>query len=516
VQPCIKVLGADFELANAIEIEGARRGEVTQAAKRLLEEIRGYPEREYWGGTAIEWGRRFLPGNGGSAYIDSDHLEMNLPEHTRAADHAAHVHAALRIAHEAQVAASAKLSEGRLNVTAAVSDARQSWGHHLNVMVRREMFDDMFYRKPHLALWLATHLATATLYTGQGKVGSGNKRGECDYQLSQRADYFEELVGLQTTHSRPLLNVRDEPHAKNPYARMHIIYFDRVLCPTANYLMAGATQLVLAMAEAGWIDLNLLLDDPLSAAHEISRDMTLRRKLPMAQRGLSMSAVEIQRELATRAAEFVASGEAEPAVAGAADIVRVWVETLDMVAKRDLPALMRRCDWALKYLLLERHRGRQGLTWDSAEMKSLDFRYSSLDPEEGLFLQMAAAGVIENMPDAATIDRFYREPPDDTRAYLRAHVLRRFGDQISTLDWESVRFRLHTDRYWWQHIVMDMNDPLAWTREQSEPVLAKCATVSELVSEVGEEKPTWGESTWRSGGWGRSSGELVGWYQSGD
>ena len=64
MQPCIKVLGADFELANAIESEGSQRGDLTQAAKRLLQEIRGYPEREYWGGTSIEWGRRFLAGNG--------------------------------------------------------------------------------------------------------------------------------------------------------------------------------------------------------------------------------------------------------------------------------------------------------------------------------------------------------------------------------------------------------------------------------------------------------------------
>src|SRR6185369_1468477 len=133
MEPCLKVLGADFELANAIESPSARCGDVGRAARLLLHEIDGLPRRDWWGGTAIEWGRRFLPTNGSSAYIDSDHLEINLPEHTRAEDHAAIVFAGLRLAREAQLAATAKLdSDESINVTCAVSDTRKSWGHHLN------------------------------------------------------------------------------------------------------------------------------------------------------------------------------------------------------------------------------------------------------------------------------------------------------------------------------------------------------------------------------------------------
>src|SRR5205085_11959739 len=121
--PCLKVLGADFELANAMEGAGAPGQAAWEAARRLLEEIPGYPRAQRWGGTAIEWGRRFLAGNGGSAYIDSDHLEINLPEHTRAADHAAHVHAGFAVARRAQLAATAKLPRGGpVNVMASVSD----------------------------------------------------------------------------------------------------------------------------------------------------------------------------------------------------------------------------------------------------------------------------------------------------------------------------------------------------------------------------------------------------------
>lgn len=502
MEPCLKVLGSDFELANAIEAPSCRGGDVGRAARLLLGEIDGLPRREWWGGTAIEWGRRFLPSNGSSAYIDSDHLEINLPEHTRAEDHPAIVFAGLRLAREAQLAAGAHLGDGRINVTCAVSDSKESWGHHLNVMVRRRLWDDMFCRKPHLAGFLAAHLITSPLYTGQGKVGAGNDRAACGFQLSQRADYFEMFVGEQTTFRRPILNTRDEPHAADDFARMHLIYFDRALSPTANFLMTGATQLVLAMAEAGWIEVELLLDDPVSSAQEVSRDLTLKKPLRMARRGLQMSAVEIQSRLAELAGEFVAAGLAETAVPDAAEIVRVWQETLEMVKRRDLAALMKRCDWALKYLLLERHRARKGLTWDSAEMQTLDFRYSSLDPEEGLFWQMARAGQVERMPSEKRIDRFYREPPDETRAYLRAHVLRKFGAEVSEVDWAEMRFRLSSERYWYAQALLSMPDPTAFGRAESDALLARCATVKELVVAVGGDEALnagWARNWSRSG-----------------
>ncbi len=487
MMPCKKVLGCDFELANALEDANSYDGNVQEAAKLLLAEIHGSPRERGWGGSFIEWGRRFLPGNGGSAYIDSDHLEINLPEHTRAADHAAVLHAGLRIARQAQVAAQAKLKRGRLGVMASVSDGQQSWGHHLNVMVSRKLFDEMFTRKPQLLGFFATHLATASIYAGHGHVGPSNRRSPCDYQLSQRADWFEELVGHQTTHQRPLLNQRDESHAGKGLARMHIITFDNVLCPIANLLKAGTTQLVLAMAEAGWADMSLQLDDPLAAFAEVSRDMTLQQPLTLVGRGRSASAVEVQRQLADLAGEFIASGECADAVPDAEMIVALWRETLDRLAKRDLDGLSGRCDWVLKYLLLDRFRGRKGLTWQSPEMKCWDLLFASLDPEEGFFWKMAAAGQVERMPTTETIERYVSEPPDDTRAYLRAHVLRRFGEQVSTLNWDRVRFRVATDRYWWSESVLGMPDPSRLGRDEVDPILSREPTLTELIEALGSD-----------------------------
>lgn len=505
-----KVLGGDFELANALETRSATIGQsVYEASRRLLDEIDGYPRNRMWGGTSIEWGRRFLAGNGGSAYIDSDHLEINLPEHRRAADHGLHTLAGFRIAQRARLAAEEKLPArtGRINLMATVSDTQRSWGAHLNVCVSRGLWDDLFTRKPHYAGFFATHLVTATLYTGQGQVGAGNDRAACDFQLGQRPDFFEEFVGWQTTHRRPVLNLRDEAHAGKALGRMHIIFFDNTLAPVASYLKAGTTQLVLAMLEAGWVDPALMLDDPLAAAWEVSRDTTFRQELRLAGRGRKATAVEVQRRLAELAGEFVASGECGEAVPDAERIVADWLATVEVLQRRDLAALSRRVDWALKYLVLERQISRRGLSWQSAEVKALDVRYASLDPREGLFLQLARAGQVERMPAEEEIDRAADQPPEDSRAYLRAQVLRKFGDEVDDLDWDRVRFRSGASRYYSPGRWLALPEPWRWGKSEADPVLARCETAEELIDAVGEME--WPEkfsySSGSSGGWGRQT-----------
>ena len=116
---------------------------------------------------------------------------------------------------------------------------------------------------------------------------------------------------------------------------------------------------------------------------------------------------------------------------------------------------------------------------------------------------------------AATVERYVAEPPDDTRAYLRAHALRRFGEHVSTLNWDRIRFRLQSARYWWSETVLAMPDPSRLGKAESEPLLAKSATLAELVEAVGTEAEpepyggsSWGGDSRRSGSWsawGRSS-----------
>ena len=363
-----------------------------------------------------------MESTGSSWYIDSDHLEGNLPEHASAFDHPSVLHGAgFAPAQTALRAVQRDLpAHTRLNLLANCSDGHTAWGSHLNVLTTRKCFDDLLYRKPHHAGFFATHLVTSVPYTGQGMVGAANGRPACSFQMSQRADWFQKLYGQQTMFERPLINLRDESHAFDHLARLHIIYFDMVLSPIANILKAGTTQLVLAMIEAGWTDPALCLDDPLAAASEISRDLQLNGLFRTTVRGRAMTAVEMQQALATLAGEFVASGAADGIVPDAEQIVALWLETLELLRRRELEALAGRCDVWLKYILLERHRGQRCLSWSSAETRVADSLFASLDPEISLFFQAAGCGIVERMPSDETVERFALEPPHDTRAYFRA------------------------------------------------------------------------------------------------
>jgi proteasome accessory factor A len=475
-----KVLGADFEFSNALIGKHPRAAH--EAAALLLSEIVGYPRRGQ-GGTAIEYGRRFLDTCGSSWYIDSDHLEANLPEHTSAFDHPKILHGAGFVqARQAWRAAEARLPPGtRLNLLANCSDGIKSWGHHLNIMLTRACFDDMLYRKPHQAAFFATHLVTSVLYTGQGMVGASNGRAACSYQLSQRADWFETFASQQTMFDRPLINLRDEPHAADQLARLHVIYFDMVLSPIANILKAGTTQLVLAMIEAGWTDASLCLDDPVAAASEVSRDLQLRKALRTVVRGRLLTALDIQRALACLAEEFVATGAADGIVPDAEQIVSLWLETIEMLQGREVEVLAKRCDAWLKFLLLDRERGRRNLSWSSDRMRVADSLFASLDPDVSFFFQAADNGFVEGMPDAATLERFAWEPPDDTRAYFRAHVLRRHGDAVSAMDWSRITFRVPGARHWWSFADLPLRDPRRLNRTETETLLEECTTLVELV-----------------------------------
>ena len=88
-----------------------------------------------------------------------------------------------------------------------------------------------------------THFVTRQVYTGSGKVGSelpGVSRRDVPYQLTQRAEHFEEEVGLETTLKRPIVNTRDEPHADSQkYRRLHVIVGDANMAQVSTFMKVG-------------------------------------------------------------------------------------------------------------------------------------------------------------------------------------------------------------------------------------------------------------------------------------
>src|SRR5438067_5499670 len=123
------------------------------------------------------------------------------------------------------------------------------------------------------------HFISRQIYTGAGKVGSEVLSGDAQipFQLTQRADFFEEEVGLETTLKRPIINTRDEPHADaEKYRRLHVILGDANLAELSTFLKVGTTSLVLSMIEDRWLSDDLRIIEPVRELRAVSHDPSLR------------------------------------------------------------------------------------------------------------------------------------------------------------------------------------------------------------------------------------------------
>jgi len=524
-----KLCGADFELGNLVLGMDLPRGTGALASHLLLREFDGLPlarkslsfcccsactarrqalERGYTTAPALgeecsyaksgssynaqDWGRKFLS-NGGCAYIDLDHLELCLPEVLSARDHVAASHALLRLARAALQTANARLPEGKKIVALANNSDGQghSYGSHLNFLLTRRAWSDLFERRLQNLLFLAAYQASSIVFTGQGKIGSENHRPPVPYQISQRADFLEVLMGPQTTWNRPLINSRDEALCGLGYglqaspdsadkARLHVIFYDQTLCHTASLLKVGVMQIILAMIEAGHIRSSLALDDPVEAVWQWSHDPALQRRALLAD-GRQLTAVELQLLFCEEAQNVVARGGGDGIVPEAPFILELWADTLRQLRERDFPALARRLDWVLKLQIVQRARQqRSDLAWSAPELKHLDFMYASL--EDGLYWTFEKNGLVDTLVTDDEIERFRSEPPENTRAWTRANLLRLAEpQQVERVDWDSITFSLKGNNYWSTQSTVQLTNPLGFTRAVCEPVFQSSATLAEAL-----------------------------------
>src|SRR5205823_613163 len=153
---------------------------------------------------------------------------------------------------------------------------------------------------------------TRQVYTGAGKVGYENNAEPCEYQISQRADFLETEVGLETMHSRPIVNTRDEPHADpEKYRRLHVIVGDANMAEVSTYLKVGTMAIVLSMVEDDFITADLSIDGPVAAFRKVSRDLGCRETIRLKD-GRTISAVDHQREFLALAQRYYKDREHEP------------------------------------------------------------------------------------------------------------------------------------------------------------------------------------------------------------
>ena len=414
--------------------------------------------------------------NGARLYVDHAHPEYSTPEVTNPRDAVLWDRAGQQIMAEAAAAAT---REGPFTIQLYKNNTDNkgaSYGTHENYLMRRTTpFSDIVRD-------LTPFFVTRQVFTGAGRVGIGQDGRGSGFQISQRADFFEVEVGLETTLKRPIINTRDEPHADpERYRRLHVIVGDANLCEAATYLKMGATSLVLSLIEDGALGDDLQLADPVREMHAVSHDATLDHKVTLRD-GRRMTAIEMQRVYLDRATALAE----RQAVAGVdeqtADVLARWAAVLDDL-ERDPRLAADRVDWVAKLGLLEGYRRRDGLDWDSARLQLVDLQYSDIRPDRGLALRLEASGRLERLTTAEQVAHAMERPPADTRAYFRGECLRRYGDAVAAASWDSVIFDIPGHDALQRVPTLE---PVRGTRDHVGHLLDAAASAAELLDALRE------------------------------
>jgi len=296
--------------------------------------------------------------------------------------------------------------------------------------------------------------------------------------VSQRADYFEVEVGLETTLKRPIVNTRDEPHADpEKYRRLHVIIGDANLAEISTYLKVGTTALILAMIEDRALSADLAIDGPVSELHKVSHDPSLRHRIKLKD-GRSLTALDLQETYLELARGYVDDRLGSDADKQTRDVLERWEDMLTRL-RRDPMECRRELDWVAKLALLESYRERDGLDWDDPKLHLVDLQYSDLRPDKGLYHRLVTRGSIERLLTDDEVARAVAEPPDDTRAYFRGRCLAKYPDRIAAASWDSVIFDL-PGRDSLQRI--PTMEPSRGTRQHVGALLDRCETAEELFA----------------------------------
>ena len=440
--------------------------------------------------------------NGGRIYVDHAHPEYSAPETTDPFEAVRYDRAGDLIMR----AAAAKASEttGRKIVLHRnnVDGKGASWGTHENYMMLRSVPFDLVTRL------MTTHFVSRQIFIGSGRVGIGEHSENAGYQLSQRADYFHMKVGLQTTFDRPIINTRDESHSTDEYRRLHVIVGDANRMDVPQALKLGTTSMLLWLlehADMAEIDLNealepLTLADPVEAMHTVSHDLTLAAPLPL-ETGGTTTAWQMQvtlRGLVYAAAATVygtdTSGEPAWPDRSTRNIMAMWGQALADVATvrhadDDGRLTMReqasRLEWLLKWQLLEKLRRKTGSDWAERRLAAVDLKWAALDPADSIFTRLA--GQTERLVTDKQLAEAVGQAPADTRAWLRAEIVRRFPEQVVAASWShlTVRGESSGDENVENSMVsLDMSNPLKFTESLCSEAFERVHTASGIVESL--------------------------------
>ena len=377
-----------------------------------------------------------VPSNGARFYVDHAHPEYSSPECLGAWDAMVYDAAGDVLARRA-LAGVAELYEDNKSILQGhepcpplrfyknnVDGKGASYGAHENYLYNR---DTDFDRLAHA---LIPFFVARQVLTGAGRVGLGHDGDRPGFQISQRADYIEQEISLETTLNRGIINTRDEPHAEaGRFGRLHVIIGDANCSQTSALLKLGTTSLVLDAIEDGVDFSDLQLADAVSEVAAVSHDVSLTHRLVLGD-GRELTALELLGEYRTRVTPRTEADE---------KVITAWDEAAGLLAEDPLKAA-HLLDWVAKWRLIKAFLDR-GIDPDNPKLAAIDIQYADIDPAKSLYHALVRKGQMRTLVTDAELERASVTPPRETRAYFRGRVTEKFGDAVVAASWQNVTLR---------------------------------------------------------------------------
>jgi proteasome accessory factor PafA2 len=410
--------------------------------------------------------------NGARFYVDHAHPEYSSPECSNPRDVVIWDKAGERVLEEAARRAEPLLAEGhgpsRIVITKNNTDGKgAAYGMHENYIVDRRVPFGALVRQ------IIPFFVSRQLMVGAGRIGNEFDLPDVPYQISQRADFFEVEVGLETTLKRPIVNTRDEPHADpERFRRLHVIIGDANMSEVCTYLKLGSCALVLSMIEDGFLSDPPTLAKPVAALHELSHDLTCTRTVPLAD-GRRISGVQLQWYYLEYARKYHETRETPP---WTADVLATWERVLTAL-EDDPMQLDGVVDWVTKHQLLRRYAERDQLSWDHPRLALIDVQYHDVRGDKGLYNHLVRKGRCELLVDESEVRHAMSTPPEDTRAWFRGRCLDKFRSSVTAAGWDAIIFDIGRDTL--QRV--PMMDPGRGNRAMTEQLIDSCETAAELI-----------------------------------
>lgn len=415
--------------------------------------------------------------NGARLYVDHAHPEYSSPEVTTPRQAIAYDRAGeVLMAEGIELLAHADSRDIRVYKN-NVDGKGASYGSHENYLLKRSVdFDDIIR-------YMTPFFVTRPILCGAGRLGIGQRSEEAGFQISQRADYVENEVGLETTFDRPIINTRDEPHADSSlWRRLHVIGGDANQFDVSILLKIGTTSLLAWLLESA-ADLrgldSCVLANPVYATHQVSHDPQLRARLDMAD-GSRRTALEIQetyREVITQALE--AHGDVDEQTR---EVLTYWEEVLSALST-DIFSAAARVEWVAKYQLLQSMRERGGLEWDSPRLQALDVQWHDVSPQRSIIAKLERAGKIERLVSENEIRKALTHPPETSRAWLRGSLISTFPRNIAAAGWNGIICDIPEYE---ELLRLGLANPYAATREDYARALSEAKTLKDFIENMGD------------------------------